>query len=718
MCTPLFFLLKNTSQVASLFFTCTVILYQAEWMQQIEATCVILVVCTVNMLCSLTRVDRNLLRALAQTFEWPYLILVFYTFIAFNSLTQQQFDVDGHVRPVQWDSKQIHGFIQALALCSPIAFMLAGLDAVPLYPLPVKCGMLFCGLAILLRVLVLDLINYAHRGSNDTTDVSGAHMMCIGTWVCTTVKAIGNLFAGQVSFFLVRHTCITVMGMRGDRWKQMTILNVPLLLHPHFEREDYREEQEEGGTADEKKADDDKAAPTQEDPVTITPREEEPGKTTIVHPDAMLLRLQLTPSSPMQVPLQYAFPTTPSSSVQNGEKVEDGGVGILLSPPVRRIASSSSRTFSRTTFDRHASIGGLHVSMDGEATPNASRRQSVRIVTVAPSSPLPMLSAARSAAVGGSSRRDTRRLSIIASSRSPLAPTAEGEGRDATPSFIRRSSLIQPLAVSRPSPVSFSFDMQASPVSLAVESSVPISPPCLQLDSPLPLPEPPSQSPPQAGSEPSPSPHLEALAASKHRIDHRDLAQAQSRGRIASEFAFEVGGYTQSLYDHTNTHAGLPWLFPVEFRSINPFRRMRKYVLGQQRVLQTWLLPLFTSNLLVFGALALWSARSPYIAAHPAVIACTTCSFVISVSGIFILGATVSDRFIFRFLVFRFELALTMYQILYVLCTQLLLPTPWYMWLVLWLWYVLIWQERRAYTVDAREVLMMDGAFCVCMCVR
>jgi hypothetical protein len=186
--------------VATLFFTSSVILYQAEWMQRVEVTCVVLVVCVINMFCSLTRVDRHLLRALSQTFEWPYLLGVLYTFVVFNSLAQQQVDVNGNVRPEQWSTMQINGFIQAIALCSPISFLLALLDAVPMYPVAVKCSILLCGLAILLRVLVLDLINYARHGGalNEATAISPEHLLCIGSWACATMKQIGNLFAGQV----------------------------------------------------------------------------------------------------------------------------------------------------------------------------------------------------------------------------------------------------------------------------------------------------------------------------------------------------------------------------------------------------------------------------------------------------------------------------------------------------------------------------------------
>jgi hypothetical protein len=57
----------SSPQVATLFFTSTVILYQAEFMQHTVATCVVLVVCVVNLACSLTRIDRHLMRALSQT---------------------------------------------------------------------------------------------------------------------------------------------------------------------------------------------------------------------------------------------------------------------------------------------------------------------------------------------------------------------------------------------------------------------------------------------------------------------------------------------------------------------------------------------------------------------------------------------------------------------------------------------------------------------------
>lgn len=178
-----------------------------------------------------------------------------------------------------------------------------------------------------------------------------------------------------------------------------------------------------------------------------------------------------------------------------------------------------------------------------------------------------------------------------------------------------------------------------------------------------------------------------------HRIDHRSRAQAENQ-RIASEFAFEVGGYTRVLHEHANATASeardvVPWIFPVEFRPINPVRAVRKWVLRHQSALRKWVPPLFVCNLAAFAASTLVAAQSDAAAHSPALILHASLSLLLSLAGMLVLGATVSDRTIFRYLAFKFEVWLTVYQVTYVFVTQLMLPTQWYMWLVLWLWYVI-----------------------------
>jgi hypothetical protein len=200
-----------------------------------------------------------------------------------------------------------------------------------------------------------------------------------------------------------------------------------------------------------------------------------------------------------------------------------------------------------------------------------------------------------------------------------------------------------------------------------------------------------------------------------HRIDHRDQTQLEGR-RIASEFAFEVGGYTQVLHEHAVLAEGatrdvMPWIFPVEFRPINPVRRIRKWVLRNRYRLETWAPWIMCVNFAAFAASTLLAAMSDAHAAHPALILHVAASLVFSIATMLLLGATVSDRTIFRHLVFKFEVWLTVYQVSYALITQLLLPTKWYMWTVLWFWYplniqVIFFDAAIWYTAQQKRMMV------------
>jgi hypothetical protein len=129
-----------------------------------------------------------------------------------------------------------------------------------------------------------------------------------------------------------------------------------------------------------------------------------------------------------------------------------------------------------------------------------------------------------------------------------------------------------------------------------------------------------------------------------------------------------VGGYTHVLHEHALLAEGatrdvMPWIFPVEFRPINPIRGMRKWVLQNKRFIHRWLLPMLCVNIVSFVISTLLAATSSVYAAHPALIAHVCISLTLSFASLLLIGATVSDRSIFRYLAFKFEVWLTLYQV-------------------------------------------------------
>jgi len=223
-----------------LFITVTITAYSTTIFNNAPTTAVIVFGCCLGLVASLTRIDLSLMRALMQTFEWPYLLFVFFSFVVLHAFTQQQVDSHGWLRAEQWSGEQINGFIQAVSFMAPM-FTLSNLDAIPFYQMTVKLVTLIVAQSVIFHTLAVDMINYA---TGDTSSVAHqlAPRLCVGEWMCTSVQSMRNLFAGQVSFFLMHHIYISIYSMYSGRWNAMTILNVPLIIHPHFEEEKEKEE--------------------------------------------------------------------------------------------------------------------------------------------------------------------------------------------------------------------------------------------------------------------------------------------------------------------------------------------------------------------------------------------------------------------------------------------------------------------------------------------
>jgi hypothetical protein len=364
----------------------------------------------------------------------------------------------------------------------------------------------------------------------------------------------------------MRHAFITVQSIGYARWKQMTILNIPLLIHPHFEREDYQEEEEEEEDLAEKKDTDDT------DKVVVIAVEPVPVRDTVAEQVKEQEKEDTEEEKEQIAPLPF-LPRTVSLKVHTaGDELLNGGrLSPTPSTPIRH--GRSSRTFSRM------SIGSLNLTIDGSVanTPAVSRRQSVRIISVGPAATTTNNNLSpNNLSVGVSSGMFGRRTSLPMMRRSlesplpPISPlsisTASKPIDPTTPSFdldmqqpsmcLQVSSPFSPLSPQAPlshapPPPSPPLPMQFPLRSISIHPSPPASPvPPLVLPSPS-IPPPvqtldssalsPRESTTKTGSH-TRRHSVEALTASTHRIDHRDVAQTQGQRRVASEFAFEVGG--------------------------------------------------------------------------------------------------------------------------------------------------------------------------------
>jgi len=209
-----------------------IIMVGVDFMKSIYCTVIVLSLCSIQLLCSLTRIDCRLLRSLYNSFEWIQFMIIVGVFVIFCGMSTGQLEPGFLV----WSSEAIYTYIQFLSMTVPIAIMLINLDAIPLYPFVVKTSMLGCVLMLLCKVIGLDLHafftdKYAY---NDPTQ----RTMCIGTWICTNAKGVTNLMAGQLTFFILRHLFILFQAWwKKDVWKPMTVIGIPLYIHPHFQRE-------------------------------------------------------------------------------------------------------------------------------------------------------------------------------------------------------------------------------------------------------------------------------------------------------------------------------------------------------------------------------------------------------------------------------------------------------------------------------------------------